>query len=309
MKRYTRTTKLMGCRFTLGVIANSPLQATKWLDDGVSEIARIERMLTEFKPNSVTSRINEEAVTHPVVIPKEVLDLIDRANQISRLSHGFFDITMGALKKLYKFNNEVFLLPSKHEIKRVLKKVGYQGIHLDPSRSTIRFRKKGMRISFAAIGKGYAADKVLQLWKKEAIPGGFVNASGDLAAFGANEKGDPWSIGIAHPDNPETTLFRLPILNSAVATSGDYEQHFVHKGVRYSHTIDPRTGYPVCAIKSVSVFSPSAELSDALATAVSSMGIKKGLSFIEQLPNTHAILVDSENQIHFTQQLHYEAVS
>ena len=154
-----------------------------------------------------------------------------------------------------------------------------------------------MRISFAAIGKGYAADRVKSLLVNKGIQSGVINASGDLTAWGRNEDGSPWKVGIADPNDPTKIVLWIPIENASVATSGDYEQYFMRDGIRYSHTIDPKTGHPVTGIKSVTIVSPSAELSDALATAVFVMGKDVGMNFIEQLPHTHAVIIDEKNKI------------
>ncbi|MCL6265727.1 FAD:protein FMN transferase [Flagellimonas myxillae] len=308
MKRFRRRHKLMGCSFELGVVADSESEAMRILEDGIREIQRIEHLLTEFREDSTISKINLNAGIKPVEVEPEVLQLLHRSQQISNLSDGYFDITMGALKQLYQFKNKEVAFPNKKRISNTLKHVGYSHLQLDAKNNTALLTQKEMRISLAAIGKGYAADVVRQKWKNYEIPGGYIDASGDLTAFGTDEKGEAWKIGIANPDNQDQTLFHIPLNHASVATSGDYEQHFMFQGIRYSHNINPKTGFPVTGVKSVSVFSPSAELSDALATAVYSMGPQKGMSFLNQLPHTHGIIVNAQNKVFFSKQLQYEAV-
>jgi len=124
-----------------------------------------------------------------------------------------------------------------------------------------------------------------------------INASGDLTAWGQRADGSPWKIGIADPDHPSRTLLWLPIDGASVATSGDYEQYVMRDGIRYAHTVDPKTGLPVHGIKSVTIVSASAELSDALATAVFVMGADVGLHFLEQLPHVYGLIVNDQNKI------------
>ena len=298
----------MGCSFELGLVLNDAVQAEKLLDEGVAEIQRIEGLLSEFKEDSAIGKINANAGIEEIEVNSEVMELLKRAIQISHLAKGYFDITMGPLKQLYQFKNKAFELPKESDIKPMLEMVGFQNLQLNEDQHTAYLRKKGMRISLAAIGKGYAADKVRDKWRSAGIQNGYIDASGDLTAFGQDENGNDWRIGIANPNNRKQSLFYIPLNNAAVATSGDYEQHFVHKGKRYSHTVNPKTGLPVTGIKSVSIFSPSAELSDALATAVYTMGIPKGVTFLNQLPQTHGILIDDENKVTFTKQLQYEAI-
>lgn len=298
----------MGCSFELGVVSDDKVKAFRLLEEGVKEIQRIEDLLSEFKGDSIIAKINTRAYEIPVHLNPEVTELLKRCLQISKLSQGYFDISVGSLKKLYQFRNSEFTMPSKKDIQIAKNQVGYNKIHLDADTHCIRLKQENMHISMAAIGKGYAADSVKQIWKKHTLQGGYIDASGDLTAFGTDENGQPWKIGIANPDNRDQNLFHIPLNNASVATSGDYEQHFMYKGVRYSHNINPKTGIPVTGIKSVSIFSPSAELSDAMATAVYAMGIDKGLSFLNQLPQTHGILVDDQNKVFFTKQLQYEPI-
>ena len=296
----------MGSHFTLGLIHNQETEAYRLLNMGLEEINRIEQLLSEFITESDTFKINSNSENAKIEISRECYDLIVRSGQITELSGGCFDITVGPLKQLYSFKKEFFEMPDKVKIETARSKTGFSGIILDDKDKTIRFNKPGMRISFAAIGKGYASDMVKKIWLKEGVTSGYINASGDLNAFGVNEKGELWNIGISDPENKSRILLNIPLTNASVATSGDYEQHFIYNGVKYSHNIDPRTGIPVMGIKSVTVFSPAAELSDALATAVYVKGVVEGIDFINQLPQTHAIIIDEKNKIHLSKDLEYE---
>jgi thiamine biosynthesis lipoprotein len=288
--------RLMGSMFELTIISETTNLAETLLNKGVEEIKRIETLLTEFSDTSITSLINTHAGIKQVAVSEEVFDLIKRALHISRISQGAFDITVSPLKKLYNFKNQNFVFPSKKNINDTLALVGYKNVQLSDS-NKVYLSKKGMRISFAAIGKGYAADRVKKMLQRENINGGCINASGDLCIFGTRIDGKPWKIGISNPDNREEVLFSIPLVNSSVATSGDYEQFFMKDDIRYSHTIHPKTGLPLTGIKSVSIFHPSAEFCDAMATAVYVMGADAGLHFIRQIPGTHAIIINSENKV------------
>jgi thiamine biosynthesis lipoprotein len=308
MKEFVANAKIMGSAFQLAVVASSEENANKYLQMGINEIKRIEHLLSEFLPDSETSRINKQAAFENIKIDKECFDLIQRCHAISSLTKGDFDITVSPLKKLYRFKNEDFEMPSKELIRETLSAVGFQKIHLNKEESSIQYQNKEMKIGFAAIGKGYASDMVKKMWLQNGVNSGYINASGDLNAFGQKADHSPWKIAIANPDDKEKMLLYVPLNNASVATSGDYEQHFLYRGKRYSHNIDPHTGLPLTGIKSVTVFSPGAELSDALATAVYVKGAKKGIDFIDQMPQTHCIIIDDENKIHFSKNLEYEAV-
>lgn len=308
LKAFKIQCKLMGSDFELCIVDSDEKKAHHFLDKGILEIKRIENLLTEFSEDSLTSKINSNAGIFPVEVPEELFQLLQRCRQISKLSSGYFDITVGPLKQLYRFKNTEFEFPLKKDIRHTLQNVGFNHLILDQKQSTVFLEKENMYISFAAIGKGYAADMLKKTWLANGITSGYINASGDLTAFGQNPNGDIWKIGISNPDESNQTLLYLPIQNACVATSGDYEQHFTYKNVRYSHNINPKTGLPTKGIKSVSVISPSAELSDALATVVYTMGTQKGLEFINQLPQTHTIIIDEKNNVSFSKYLEYESV-
>lgn len=299
----------MGCAFSLGLVSENEKQANEYLQMGINEIKRIEALLSEYKADSITSRINQQAAEQPLNVDEEVFQIIKRSQDISVLTQGYFDITAGALKKMYAFKKLDFIFPSKKIINRTRLNVGYKNLILDDKNHTISKRKPNMYISFNAIGKGYASEMVKKKWLQNGINSGFVNASGDLCAFGTNTNGSPWQVGIAHPDRKDKPILFIPLYNQAVATSGDYEQYFIYKGTRYSHNINPKTGIPMQGLKSVSVISPSAELSDALATAVYVMGKSRGIAFVNQLPQTHAIMIDQNNQITFSKLLNYETIN
>jgi thiamine biosynthesis lipoprotein len=222
-----------------------------------------------------------------------------------RLTQGAFDITCGVLKRLYNFKREAFKIPDVTAINTALGKTGSDKIKLkEPNR--VFLNTPGMRIAFGAIGKGYAADMVKRKLIESGISSGVINASGDLTAFGHRSDGTLWKVGIADPDHPSKVLFWLPVENASVATSGNYEQYFEVNGTRYSHNIDPRSGMPVTGIKSVTIVSTSAELSDALATAVTVMGVDVGLHLIEQLPGTHCLIINDQNKIFTSRRLRIE---
>ena len=309
MNCWIRPYVLMGCSFELGIVEKDKQKAYTLLDEGADEIRRIENLLSEFKPDSLVSSVNHNSGINAVKITRELFGLLERSLKMSVLTHGYFDITVGPLKKLYKFNNDNFIFPDKGQVFKILKKTGFQKVILNEKEESVFLSEKDMEISFAANGKGYAADTVKKLWMKKGVQAGYINASGDLTAFGQNANGEPWKIGIANPDNRKKILFYVPLFDASVATSGDYEQYFIYKGKRYSHTLNPLTGMPLQGIKSVTVFSPGAELSDALATAIYVMGVNRGLSFVNQLTKTHAIIIDEKNEIHFSKNLEYEEVA
>jgi len=296
LKEYSSKNKLMGSAFEFIVVAESEKEGKSLLDESVREVNRMESLLTEFNEDSQTSLINQNAGLGEIKVDVEVFQLIQRCSNISNITGGAFDISSGILKKLYNFKGERFTLPGHLAIQEALGKTGYTKIELSPP-DKVRLSQTGMHIGFGAIGKGYAADKVKALLQEKGVQSGVINASGDLTAWGKRANGQPWKTGIANPNDLSKIILWLPLDGLSVATSGNYIQYFDFNGVRYSHNIDPKSGYPVIGIKSVTIISPSAELSDALATAVSVMGRKAGFYLVDQLPKTYCIIVDDQNNI------------
>ena len=293
-----RTQKLMGSRFDVTVVAVNEELGYINIDEAVSEIIRIEKLISAWDPDSETTLINKNAGIKPVKVSLELFKLIERAKQISEITDGAFDISYSSIDNIWKFDGSMQYMPTKEEVKNSIRKVGYNKIILNARDQSVFLNQKGMRISFGAIGKGYAADKAKELLVSKQVIAGVINASGDLTTWGTKASGEKWLIGIANPLSKDKIFSWLPIVESSVATSGNYEKFVVFNGKKYSHIIDPRTGYPSRGVNSVTIFAKSAELCDALATAVFIMGKDAGLSLINQLGGTEVILVDEDNKIH-----------
>jgi thiamine biosynthesis lipoprotein len=297
---YRRTVRLMGDKFEISVVGNNPLLADEQIDIAINEINRVERLLSTFSEDSNINRINRNAGIEPVKANAEVFRLIDRALQISELTHGAFDITYFAG---IGYTGDDAALAENADVKIAPSPVmltNYKNVVIDAAKQTVFLKEKGMRIGFGGIGKGYAADKAKAVLQMRGVSSGIVNASGDLVTWGTQPNGYPWTIAIADPDHSLTPFSTLKISNMAIATSGNYEKYAIINGRKYSHTIDPKTGLPVSGVKSVTIISPSGELADAMATPVMVMGVKVGLDLINQLKNIACIIIDDNNQIHST---------
>lgn len=293
---------LMGSGFEITMVDSSTENGRLMIEESVSEIKRIEDLISSWDVLSQTFKINAKAGIESVEVDKELYDLIERSLAISKLTEGAFDITFSGLSDLYTFDKKEHKLPDQEKLYKALNNVGYQ--HIDMlTNNHIYLNKKGVSLGFGAIGKGYAADKAKQLMIEKGVPGGVINASGDLTVWGKQADGQPWKVGIANPMNKDEILFWLPIDNKSVATSGDYEKYFEFEGIRYSHIINPVTGYPTSGLLSVTVFSPSAELSDALATAIFVLGVQAGLDLIDQMPDISCIIIEDLEHIHFSEGL------
>ncbi|WP_435623066.1 FAD:protein FMN transferase [Flagellimonas sp.] len=293
-----KSLELMGTQFEITVVAPNEDIGYINIDEAVSEIKRIEKMISSWDENSETSLINQNAGIKPVKVSKELFNLIDRAIRVSEITDGAFDITYASMDKIWQFDGSMNRMPSPNEIANSVAKIGYQEILLDTENQTVFLSKSGMKIGFGAIGKGYAADKAKELLVSKQVKAGIINASGDLTTWGTKADGGKWMVGISNPLDKSKVFSWLPVVESSVATSGNYEKYVVFQGKKYSHIIDPRTGYPTSGVNSVSIFAKKVELCDALATAVFVMGRDTGLHMINQLDGVEAVVVDSENKIH-----------
>jgi thiamine biosynthesis lipoprotein len=289
----------MGNRFEFTLIVDDVNFGENAIDLAIEEIKRIEELLSTFKENSQTNQINDAAGLAPVRVDLEVLELIERSKKISTITDGAFDISYGSIdKSLWNFDVNMKALPDATVALKSVALIDFQNVVIDRNAQTVMLKNKGMRIGFGGIGKGYAADSAKKLLQNMGIESGIVNAAGDLITWGTQIDGTPWTIGIADPDQTSRPFSSLNISNMAIATSGNYEKFILINGLRYSHTIDPKTGLPVTGIKSVSIVCPSAELADALATPVMVIGVKVGLNLINQLHNVACIIVDDHDKIY-----------
>ena len=288
----------MGSRFDITVVAKDSAEANQYIENAISEISRIENLISSWKENSQTSEINRNAGVKPVKVSEELFMLIQRSIRISEITDGAFDISYASMDKIWKFDGSMTQMPSEEEIENSIRKVGYKKIILDAENSTVYLSEEGMKIGFGAIGKGYAADKAKDLLISQGVVAGIINASGDMNTWGKQPSGEDWKVAITNPFDKNKAFALLPIKNSAVVTSGDYERFVNFNDTRYSHIIDPRTGYPATGIISATVFAPKAELADALATSVFVMGIETGLNRINQLPGIECIIIDENGNVH-----------
>jgi thiamine biosynthesis lipoprotein len=298
---------LMGNNFEISVVAHEELWALEKIELAVQEIQRIEKLLTTYNDQSETNLININAGNKPVKVSMETLQLIQRSIRISEITQGAFDISYGSVdKRLWNFDTKMESLPDAATAKKMVRLINYKNIIINVEESTVYLREKGMRIGFGGIGKGYAAERAKYILKKAGIEGGIVNASGDLTTWGYQPDGTAWTIGIVHPNFANSIFSYMNVTDMAVATSGNYEKFIMIGGKKFSHTINPRTGLPVTGIKSVTIISPNAEIADAMATPVTIMGIEAGLAMINQIKQIEAIIIDDNNQLYTSSNLHFK---
>lgn len=299
--QFKKNIRLMGNQFEFTLIDENENNANETFEIAIQEIKRIETLLTTFSDTSITYKINENAGISAVSVDDEVFQLLKRCQFISKITQGAFDISYGSLdKRFWNFDLNMTSLPDPKVAKKAVELINYENIILDETHKTVFLKNKGMRIGFGGIGKGYAAEMAKKKLIENNVLNGIVNASGDLTAWGFQENGEAWTIGVADPNQRKSIFSTFKITNKAVATSGNYEKFITINNKRYSHTIDPKTGYPISGIKSVTILAENAEIADALATPVTVMGIEVGMNFINQLKTIGCIIIDDNDKSYFS---------
>ena len=300
---FKKKKSLLGSPFEITVVAKDSIQGNLFTDLAIAEVKRIESLISDWIPTSQISKVNQNAGVSPIKVDKEVYDLVERATKISKLTSGAFDISYASMDKIWKFDGSMKEMPTPEAIKKSVEKVGYQNIILNPKDTTIFLKNQGMKLGLGGIGQGYIADKIKVLLQEKGCVSGLVNVSGDINTWGKQPNGNSWTVGIVNPMNKNKVFATFPLEDSAVETSGSYEKYVTFNGKRYSHIIDPRTGYPATGIISVSVFAKQTELADALATGIFVMGVDVGLDLVNQLTGIGCIIVDDKGGIHVSKNI------
>lgn len=300
--------KAMGTHLAFAAYTTPTVDAAKaraaWAG-AIAEIQRIEALMTTWREDSEISKINAAAGKEPVVVGAETLQVIQESIHTSEISAGTFDITFETLHGLWKFDQDLDPHPPKDaDLKAKVKLLGYKHIKVDPGKSTVFLDKAGVKISLGGIAKGYGVDKAVAVLEKAGLTSFFVQAGGDLFARGKKPDGSEWSAGIRDPRGTSEKYFALiPLTDHSFSTAGDYERSYMVGRKRYHHIIDPRTGYPAAASRSVTIWAPTALLADAIDDAVFILGPEKGLELVESLDGVGAVIVDAKNKVWVSKRL------
>jgi FAD:protein FMN transferase len=296
-------THLAYASFTTPSLDSARLHAL--FDAATAEIRRLERLMTTWDPASEVSQINAAAGQHPVAVGPETFDVIRESLHASTLSEGCFDITFETLHGLWKFDQDLDPHPpTAAEVKSKVKYLGYRHVKLDATGRTVFLDESHVRIGLGGIAKGYAVDKAAEVLLSGGVTSFYVQAGGDLYAHGVKPDGSPWQAGIRDPRGPEGDYFAtMPVSDHAFSTAGDYERSYIVGGKRYHHIIDPRTGYPATASRSVTIWAPTALQADEIDDAVFILGPQKGLALVESLDGVGAVIVDAHDRVWTSQRL------
>lgn len=295
-----RSAILMGGKFEITIVAQDSLTSERCIDTVIGEVARIERLISDWIPETQVSQVNRNAGVAPVNVDREVLELTRRAVRMSELTNGAFDISFAAMEKIWRYDGSMTAMPDSEAVRKAVSRVGYRDIVIDTIASTIFLRHPGMKMGFGALGEGYATDRCRDMLLANGIQAGIVNATGDMSTWGRQPDGKRWTIGITDPFRRGELYAIVPLKTSAVTTSGSYEKYVELNGIRYSHIINPATGYPATGLSSVTVFGPSAELANAFSTSIMVLGKDAGLALLKAFPEYSCIMVSDAGKFSTT---------
>ena len=254
----------MGGAFSVALYSANRDAADTAAAAAFAELRRLERMLSNYRPDSEWSEVNRNAADHGVEVSQELFALLSSCLEYSRRSEGAFDITVGALVKAWGFRDGSGKLAGDPAVREVLAQVGYTNVVLDPVQRTVRFTRAGVEIDPGGIGKGYAVDRMIAVLKKGGIERALVSAAGSsIYAVGAPPGREGWPVNIRTPGGAGSRAETVLLKDASISTSGTAEKSFRAGGQTYGHIIDPRTGYPVRGVLQVSVVAPRALDSEA----------------------------------------------
>lgn len=288
---------IMGTRISLEFWHEGP-QPAQPIVDAVMQIMRdVDQQLSPYIETSELYRVNRDAVQAPVHISDNFFALLKKSLWYSELSGGAFDITFASVGYLYDYRRHQ--APDDEAIREVLPAIDYHHITLDEQHHTVLFTHSKVKIDLGGIAKGYAVDRGIDKLRQFGVQSAILSAGGDSRVLG-DRRGAPWMIGIQHPRNKQQFATRIPLQDSAISTSGDYERYFIDGEMRIHHIINPKSGKSASRVSSVSILAPLAVDSDALSTTVFVMGVRDGLALINQLPGLDAVIIDGNNRMHFS---------
>ncbi len=295
-----REQAIMGTRCVVELWSDDRAKGETAIEAVFAEFRRIDALMSTYKPESELSRVNANAAQAPVRISRELYDLLATSIEYSTLTQGAFDVTYASVGYLYDYRAHV--RPDATAIAAALPGIDYRHIELIPESTSVRFRRPGVRVDLGGIAKGHAVDRGIEVLKGLGVTRAMVNAGGDTRIIG-DRLGRPWVVGIRHPDDENRIVLRIPLTDTAMSTSGDYERFFEEDGVRYHHILDPKTGRSASKLRSVTIIAATATRTDALTKSVFVMGAEEGIRFIDTLDDVDAIAVTPEGKVLYSRGL------
>ncbi len=296
-----KTETIMGTDVTITVVAGTIEESEAAIEAGMAELRRLDAMMSLYKDGSEITKVNLAAGKKPVKVSPEMMEVMERAAEISELSGGVFDITVGPLVVLWQMRLKEGKVPTDAEIERVRPLVNYKNVVLDRDASTIFLKRPGMIIDLGGM-KGYTADRVAAIFRQRGIRNAVIAVAGDIWVMGHRDDGRPWKIGVQHPRERDKTLTVLELSDKYISTSGDYERFVIREKKRYHHIIDPRTGKPSRGIISVTLIGDKGAVIDPLTKVPFILGPEEGMKIVQKI-GAEAIIVDEQGKVFMTEGL------
>ncbi len=291
---------IMGTRIVVELWSDDEAAGRAAIDAVLAEMRRIDASMSTYKPTSELSLVNAQAATKPVKISQELLDLLRTSIEYSKITKGAFDITYASVGYMYDYRERV--RPDEEQIEGALPGINYRHLILDPAARTVKFAREGVRIDLGGIGKGHAVDRGIAVLQAHGIEHALVTAGGDSRIIG-DRFGNPWVVGIRHPDRKDEVIARIPLEDAAISTSGDYERYFDENGVRYHHIIDPKTGHSASKVRSATIIGPTATRTDGLSKTAFVLGPERAIEIYNGLEDIDAVLVTPDGRVLYTKGL------
>jgi thiamine biosynthesis lipoprotein len=298
LKRFDFVEMHMGVDFRVRLYAPHAMLANNAAKAAFARVKQLNGLLSDYESTSEVRRLCEMPTGKPTRISLDLFNVLQSSQKLSKSTDGAFDVTVGPLTKLWRRAHRRRELPDKKLLATALKAVGFQFVVLDPEAHTATITRPNVRIDLGGIAKGYAVDEALKVLAEHGINRALVDGSGDIAIGDPPPGCDAWVVSVASLDQPDSkSAATLSLRNCAVATSGDAFQHVEIGGRRYSHIVNPKTGFGLSQSSSVTIIAPNGMLADSLASAVSVMGPKLGVQFIDSKKNTRceALVLISKN--------------
>jgi len=288
---------IMGTAISVELWCDNQAEGQAAIDAVMDEMHRIDRLMSPYREDSELSLINREASIRPVAVSLEMMQLLKQSVYFSQLSNGAFDITYAAVGRLYDYRERK--RPSNVQLAEAKQAIGYRNLVLNQITGTVRFARPGMSIDLGGFAKGYAVDNATRLLRQRGIMHANVSAGGDSRVIG-DRRGRPWMIGVRDPSSADKIIALLPLIDTSISTSGDYERFFEEDGVRFHHLINPSTGLSPCTVRSVTILAEDGLTTEAFSKMVFVLGIEQGLRLVHAQQGIDAVIVDAAGKLHYS---------
>jgi thiamine biosynthesis lipoprotein len=286
----------MGTLVSITAVAPDSEIAQASIEAGFHEIKRLEQLLSTWIQTSELSQVNAAAGRQPVGVGAETLELVLRSFEMAGLTEGGFNIAVGPAVEAWSVTERQYI-PDQGELQVLKPLVDWSTIQINRQTRTIFLPKPGMRIDIGGIGKGYAADRAVDVMKMAGAQGGVVALSGDIKTFGDLPGMDGFPVGIRHPRQEGALVATIDLKNEAISTAGDYERYFEQDGIRYHHILDPQSLQPARKCQSVTVIATEGTMADGLDTGIFVLGPERGMALVERLPDVEAVIIDDQGRM------------